>query len=124
MSSSKLPKLNRFAERYQMEVRSGRSVRRRIANTGIPFPRYAYDEIDYHAHFNIVDVPCYDITIPEDKFEELVDQIEFFNEQHHKHAHAMQILQQARDDERIRDANPAVQKAWMKYLMLLEIARK
>lgn len=121
---SKLPKLNKVAEEYQMEVRSSRSIRRRIANTQIPFPRYAYDDLELHAHFNIVDVPCYDITIPQDKFEELVETLEFFDNQSHKHVHAMQVLQQARADEQVRQDNPAVQNAWMRYLMLLELARK
>ena len=118
----KSPKLSRFAERFQMEVRSGRSVRRRIANALLP---PSFDDMHIHQYsLNVIDVPCYDVTVPEDKFEELADTMEFFDNQSHKHVHAMQVLEQARADERIRQDNPAVQKAWMRYLMLLEIARK
>jgi len=34
------------------------------------------------------------------------------------------IWRQEREDSRVRDQNPAVEKAYQKYLMLLELARK
>lgn len=105
-----------------MEVRSGRSVRRRISGINKPFGYY--EQIEMQAHFNVIDVPCYDITIPEDKLEELVDELEYYRNQSQQNEHAQTVLKQIRTDERVRTDNPAVQKAWMRYLMLLEIARK
>lgn len=65
-----------------------------------------------------------ELLIPQEKFRELVDQEKYIN-------HLEQLAhtsEQARDDyirsERIRASNPAVQKAYEKYLMLLELARK
>ena len=108
-----------------MEVRSGRSVRRRIA--GFNRPVYFdndFTSLHHNLYADIVDVPCYDITIPEDKFEELMEEVEYYRDQSHQNEHAQTFLKQARIDERVRMDNPAVQKAWMRYLMLLEIARK
>jgi len=125
MMESRTPSLKRFAERFQMEVYSGNKVRRRIKGYK-PLPVFCSisDPIDYDMRSMVEDVPCYDIIVPEDKLIDLVDTIDDLERTIHQDQHARDVLKNLREDERVRQDNPAVQKAYMKYLMLLELARK
>lgn len=65
-----------------------------------------------------------DITMPTSSVRNLLDaedELQWHRSQAKSYG---QIIQQYREDERARDNNPVVQKAWQKYLMLLELTRK
>jgi hypothetical protein len=113
----------RFAERYQMQITSGRTTRKRIAS--LPFTRdFDIYNSTYDFQVNVKEVPCYDISIPEDVFDDLVETVEYFHSQTERHEMAMKAIRQSDLDRQVRENNPAVKQAWARYLMLLELARK
>lgn len=65
-----------------------------------------------------------EMHIPQHQFRQLVEREAEFQDLVRHNEQANQVLRQHRADERVRDENPAVQKAWSKYLTLLELARK
>ena len=68
--------------------------------------------------------PMVEINIPQHQFKRLVQRESEFQDLIHGNERAHRVLHQHIEDERVRDSNPAVQAAWMKYLTLLELARK
>jgi hypothetical protein len=78
----------------------------------------------YQDTFEVEEVECVDVTMPADRLEELERMIEWYENKEHKIKHNEEIVEMLRRDERVRIENPAVQKAYMKYLTLLELCRK
>lgn len=68
--------------------------------------------------------PYVEVAIPQHRFQQLVESEQVYEDALRGHEHANSVLQQSRADERVRDSNPAVQKAWIKYQTLLELARQ
>jgi len=88
--------------------------------------RMPYNKWDGKEPFDIDTevVPMKAIHLSHDNLERLVRQQEFIERlerdaEYHKRLHSMTYA-----DARIRESNPAVAKAYEKYLMLLELARK
>lgn len=81
------------------------------------------DDMLYQS-FEAEEVDCVDVVMPKDRLEELEAMIAWYEERESKIKHNEDIVQMLRRDERIRIENPAVQKAYAKYIMLLELARK
>jgi hypothetical protein len=115
--------LSKFAHKFDMEVRTGMRTRRRIKPQPLPsFQSMSDCSISHQMYAH--DVPCYEITIPEDSFEYMVNAFTGLEHTVNNDQLARDILKSLRADERVRQDNPAVQQAYMKYIMLLEIARK
>jgi hypothetical protein len=67
--------------------------------------------------------PMVEINMPKHRFQDLVERERFYSQVERESEYYKRIVDQYRNDERIRDRNPTVQKAYEKYLMLLELAR-
>ena len=65
-----------------------------------------------------------EINMPQHRFDELIEQERYRSYLEDRAEHDAMIVQRLREDERVRDDNPAVQKAYRNYLMLLELARR
>lgn len=72
---------------------------------------------------NVEREPCVEINIPQHQFQSLVEREKLYDHLEQEVSYYKNIVNQYRADERVRDNNPAVKKAWMNYLMLLELAR-
>lgn len=114
--------VERFSKRYGAYIGESRSYRERRAE---PMMISDFrDSYQYDFSRSTFDVPYVEIHMPQAAFEQFM-QIEEANAYDaHQVNHAMSVLRQHRADERVREDNPAVRKAWQKYLMLLELARK
>ncbi len=84
----------------------------------------ASDAAVYQHTLDVEEVDCVDVTMPVDRLQELEDMISWYEDKEQKNRHNNEIVAMLRKDERVRIENPAVQKAYMKYLMLLELCRK
>ena len=69
-------------------------------------------------------VPMKAIHLPAEKLEELIKEQDYLKYVEQRSEHALTVLDMLRADERVRDSNPAVQKAYRNYITLLELARK
>lgn len=82
------------------------------------------DSAVYQHTFDVEEVECVDVVMPKDRLEELERMIEWYENREHKIKQQAEIVEMLRRDERVRIEYPAVQKAYMKYLTLLELCRK
>jgi hypothetical protein len=117
---------NDFFRKYDMQVMpSMRKFRRvpRLRNYTNLWNVSVGDEM-LHQSFEVEEVECVDVVMPKDRLEELEAMIAWYEDKESKVKHNEEVVQMLRRDERIRIENPAVQKAYQKYLMLLELARK
>ena len=100
----------------------------------IQSPRLVED-FDYHRdfmqyHMHVHEVPALEVTIAVDDLAKLLerqDDIEQLERIYGPNVmddvgRSRQVLQKARDDEFVRRNNPALQKAWDNYQLLLKIA--
>ena len=69
-------------------------------------------------------VPMKSIHLTIDNLERLVREQERMEMLESDAEYGKKVVTMLRNDERVRDDNPAVQKAYKNYLMLLELARK
>lgn len=116
-----------FYQKYDMWVHpSNRKMRRvpRMRNYTNLWNVDVSDAAVYQHTFDVEEVDCVDITMPADRLKELERMIEWYEQREHKIKHQEEIVEMLRRDERVRIENPAVQKAYMKYLTLLELCRK
>lgn len=86
---------------------------------------YMYNEYDYNYRTNnyLKVVPMKAIHLPEECFNELVQQQYRLANLQSDAEYGKKLWNMLRADERVRDDNPAVAKAYRNYLTLLELAR-
>lgn len=65
-----------------------------------------------------------EVTIPKHRLQELVERDRYYDELSKRHDYAVEVINQMVRDEIVRKENPAVEKAWRNYQLLLELARK
>jgi hypothetical protein len=65
-----------------------------------------------------------ELHIPQHRFDELIERDEYLTRVERELDYNQKVVNMLREDERVRDQNAAVQKAYKNYLMLLELARK
>jgi len=68
--------------------------------------------------------PMVEMYMPQDKFRRLVEREQEFRDLVNRNQDLFDKIQQLRSDEAVRNANPAVEKAYRNYKTLLELARK
>lgn len=67
--------------------------------------------------------PMVEINMPQHRFRQLVEREQWYSRLEQESDYYKGIVEQYREDERVRDRNPAVAKAWRNYITLLELAR-
>lgn len=114
--------VHRFAHKYGAYVSISTKYRRRMPEPVMwDDPRALYQ----HSYFtNTYDEPYVELHMPAASLEHIVNMSETEEQEAYRVQHALDVLKQHRVDEQVRNDNPAVQKAWRNYLMLLELARK
>ena len=87
-----------------------------------PYHRDFYSTDNYKVEAEIV--PMKAIHLTRDNLASLVAEQEYMQRLHDSDAFHKRIWTQLHEDKRVRDSNLAVEKAYQKYMMLLELARK
>ena len=77
-----------------------------------------------HQTFPIEEVDCVDILMPKDRLDSLIDYINKCEESVDAYRAERQLMARYEQDRIVRLNNSAVEKAYQKYVMLLELARK
>ena len=116
-----------FFDKYEMRVVPSRHKLRRMKPRHLRtdvWNTQLSDELVWNLTDAAEEVECVDVVIPKDRLTELEKIIEWYEERERKVIHNDKLAEQLRQDERVRIENPSVEKAYMNYKLLLELARK
>jgi hypothetical protein len=116
-----------FFRKFDMQVQPSRRKLRRIPNMYQHTNAWNYsvnDSAMYQCSFPIEEVDCVDILMPQDRLQDIISYITDFEDQIKEHRTDRQLMARYEQDRSVRLNNPAVEKAYQKYVMLLELARK
>jgi hypothetical protein len=116
--------LERFCENFHATVQqSPKYFARRVSPmfnrnlTGAEHYSYDYESYIEKEHY-------YEVTLPNNKLADLMSMSRHIDHLQQSRDKVDKILAQNTLDETVRRKNPAVQKAYEKYQMLLELSRK
>jgi hypothetical protein len=116
-----------FFRKFDMQVQPSHRKLRRIPNMYQHTNAWNYsvnDSAMYQHSFPIEEVDCVDILMPRDRLQDIIAYITDFEDHIKEHRTDRQLMHRYEQDRSVRLNNPAVEKAYQKYVMLLELARK
>ena len=118
-----------FFRKFDMQVRSSHRKLRRIPNMWQHTNAWNYTVSDsamyqYTATHAIEEVDCVDILMPKDRLDSLIGFVHDAEGHYKRLDSERQLMARYEQDRNVRLANPTVEKAYQKYVMLLELARK
>ena len=111
--------LKYFESKFEARIEDSREYKQYIR-------RMPYDMWDGKVPFNVEPqvVPMKAVHLTIDNLERLIREQELIEHLQSDADYGKKLWNMLRADERIRDSNPAVAKAYRNYLTLLELARK
>ena len=117
-----------FFKKFDMQVQPSRRKLRRIPNMYQHTNAWNYsinDSAMYQPQtFPIEEVDCVEVLMPQDRLQHIIDYINYCEDQVEHYKTDRQLMARYEQDRIVRLANPAVEKAYQKYVMLLELARR
>lgn len=124
-----MDKNQEFYNQYDMQVRSSQRRLRRIDRVSQRMNAWDITVSDstmyqFTAMQAIEDVECVEVLMPKDRLESIVSYIQYAEHEFDKHARDQQLMARFEKDRLIRLQYPAVEKAYQKYVTLLELCRK
>lgn len=109
-----------FEGKFECRIEDSKEYKQYVRHT--PSFGYGWDQMTYEFDTKVVPMKSIHLTI--DNLERLLAEHERTDRLLKDAEYANGILSELRANERVRDENPAVAKAYRNYLMLLELARK
>jgi hypothetical protein len=124
-----MDRYQKFYNEHDMHVRDSQRKLRRIDRVSQRMNAWDITVSDsalyqYTAMQAIEEVDCVDILMPRDRLQSIVDYIKYSEDTHDKHETDRQLIAQYERDRLVRLKYPAVEKAYQKYVTLLELCRK
>jgi hypothetical protein len=117
-----------FFNKFDMHVIQSHRKLRRVPNMWHKSNAWNYSISDsaayQHQTFPIEEVDCVEVLMPEDRLQHIIDYINECEDTINRYKTDRQLMASYERDRVVRLNNPAVEKAYQKYVMLLEIARK
>ena len=117
-----------FFKKFDMQVQPSRRKLRRIPNMWQHTNAWNYSISDSAMYqpqtFPIEEVDCVEVLMPQDRLQHIIDYINYCEDKVEHYKTDRQLMARYEQDRVVRLANPAVEKAYQKYVMLLELARK
>lgn len=108
-----------FESKYEARIEDSREYKQYVKQ----MPYYAWDGKEpFNVHVEVV--PMKAIHLTRDNLERLVSEQERIGYLEKDAEYGKKLWREERIDRAVREANPSVEKAYQKYLMLLELARK
>jgi hypothetical protein len=117
-----------FFNTFDMQVRASNRRLRRIDRASLKMNAWAM-EVSDEAMFqstamnHIEDVECVDILMPKDRLGHLIAYVQENYTQNVKNESDRQLIAQFERDRAVRLKYPAVEKAYQKYVTMLELCR-
>ena len=112
--------LEYFVSKFECRVEDSREYNQYIRPT--PHYRDFYDSDNFKVETKIL--PMKAIHLTSDNLARLVAEQEHMQRLSDDREYSKKIWAEASRDQMVRDKNPAVEKAYQKYVILLELARK
>jgi len=117
-----------FFRKFDMQVHASHRKLRRMPNMYQYSNAWNYSVSDsatyQHQMPPIEEVECVEILMPRDRLEHIIDYIQEAEIASEKRTSERRLIARYEQDRHVRLNNPAVEKAYQKYVMLLELARK
>ena len=120
-------KEHEFFKKFDMQVQPSHRKLRRVPNMWQHTNAWNYtvsDSAMYQHSFPIEEVDCVEVLMPKDRLDHLIAYVQETEEEKEKDRTDRQLMYRYEQDRSVRLNNPAVEKAYQKYVMLLELARK
>ena len=117
-----------FYRKFDMQVHASHRKLRRIPNMYQFTNTWNYTVSDaamyQHTAMQIEEVDCVEILMPKDRLEHIIGFIQEAEIASERHNLERRLIARYEQDRCVRLDNPTVEKAYQKYTMLLELARK
>jgi hypothetical protein len=117
-----------FYKKFDMQVQPSHRKLRRIPNMWYKTNAWNYSVSDSATYqqstFPIEEVDCVDILMPQDRLQHIIEYITHCERQSDRAEDGRHLMARYEQDRVVRLYNPTVEKAYQKYVMLLELARK
>ena len=117
-----------FFKKFDMQVYQSSRKLRRIPNmwqhTNAWNISISDNAMYQHSTIPIEEVECVEVLMPRDRLNSIIEYINYCERSVEKHEVDRQLIARYERDRIVRLKNPAVEKAYQKYVMLLELARK
>ena len=118
-----------FYRKFDMQVHASHRKLRRIPNMWQHTNAWNYTVSDsamyqYTATHAIEEVECVEILMPRDRLEHIIGFVQEAEIASETHNLERRLIARYEQDRCVRLDNPTVEKAYQKYVMLLELARK
>ena len=111
--------LKYFEAKFEARIEDSKEYRQYV--TRMPYADWD-GKIPFNVEAQVVPMKCIHLT--SENLERLIREQEFMEHLEHDAEHGKKLWNMLREDERVRADNPAVEKAYRNYIMLLELARK
>ena len=115
-----------FFKKFDMQVQPSHRKLRRIPNMYQHTNAWNYsvnDSAMYQHSFPIEEVDCVEVLMPKDRLDHLIAYVQETEDENAKTRTDRQLMYRYEQDRSVRLNNPAVEKAYRKYVLLLELAR-
>ena len=117
-----------FFRKFDMQVHASHRKLRRVPNMWQHTNAWNYTVSDAATYqyqtFPIEEVDCVEILMPRDRLEHIIGFVQEAEIASETHNLERRLIARYEQDRCVRLANPTVEKAYQKYVMLLELARK
>ena len=117
-----------FFKKFDMQVYPSQRKLRRIPNMWQHTNAWNYSISDSAMYqpqtFPIEEIDCVEILMPKDRLDSLIGFVTDAEGHYKNLASERQLMARYEQDRNVRLNNPAVEKAYQKYVMLLELARR
>ena len=115
-----------FYNQMEMQVRPSNRPLRRLKQQILPkinvWDVTMSDELMYQAYAE--EVPCVEILMPKDRLQTIIDYIKYAESEIEKYTTDRQLMARYEQDRVVRLKNPVVEKAYQKYITMLELCRQ
>lgn len=124
-----MDRYQKFYNEYDMQVRDSQRRLRRIDRVSQRMNAWDITISDsalyqFTAVQAVEEVACVDILMPRDRLQSIVDYIKYAEDASDKHETDRQLIARYERDRLVRLQYPAVEKAYQKYVTMLELCRK
>ena len=117
-----------FFKKFDMQVYQSSRKLRRVPNmwqhTNAWNVSISDSAMYQHSTIPIEEVECVEVLMPRDRLNSIIEYINYCEQSVEKHEVDRQLIARYERDRIVRLKNPAVEKAYQKYVTLLELARK